>query len=129
MSRLLASRSAILAALEAGGLNASTTGKWSAPVVLVEPGDPWAGIGSLGKVRVGRWRLTAIAGRTDTAGAIERLAELVDDVDVALLKGVQGLELPTWSRPTDTSVDGAQYAASSATVQLRTPTPAQEVLP
>jgi hypothetical protein len=127
-SRLLASRATILAALEAGGVNSSTSGKWSAPCVLVEPGDPWAGVDlSLGRRRTGRWRLTAIAGRTDTDGAIEKLAELVDVVDVALL-AVQGLELPTWSRTSDTTVDGAAYSACTATVQLITPRP-EEVLP
>ena len=127
-SRLLASRTAILAALEAAQLNSATSGKWSAPVVLVEPGDPWAGVDlSLGRRRTGRWRLTVVAGRADTAGAIERLAELVDQVDAALL-AVRGLELPTWSRPSDLSLDGALYAAASSTVQLLTPTP-QEVIP
>ena len=128
MSRLLASRTAIVAALEAGGINAATTAKWSAPVVLVEPGDPWAGVElSLGRRRTGRWRVTAVAGRADTDGALERLADLVDRVDVALLT-VPGLELPTWSRPSDIQLDGASYAASSATIQLQTPT-LQEVLP
>ena len=127
-SRLLASRAAILAALEAAAINSATTGKWSAPVILVEPGDPWAAVDlSLGRRRTGRWRVTAVAGRADTAGALELLAELVDRTDVALLT-VPGLELPTWSRPFDMTLDGAQYAASSATIQLLTPTP-QEVLP
>jgi hypothetical protein len=128
VSRLLASRRLILDALEAGAVNASTTGKFSAPCVLVEPGDPWAGVDlSLGRRRTGRWRLTIVAGKADTAGAFEGLAELVDNVDAALLR-VHGLELPTWARPFDMTLDGAAYAASSATVQLLTPTP-QEVLP
>lgn len=128
MSRLLASRALILDALEAAELVVATTGKWSAPCVLVEPGDPWAAVDlSLGARRTGRWRLTLVAGRADSAGALERLAELVDGVDSALL-AVAGLQLPTWARPFDTQVDGAAYAATAATVQLLTPTP-QEVLP
>jgi hypothetical protein len=128
VSRLLASRSTIVAALHTGGVNVGVSGKWSAPVVLVEPGDPWAGVElSLGRRRTGRWRLTAVAGRADTEGAIEKLAELVDATDTALLT-VAGVELPTWARPFDMQLDGAAYAATSATVQLLTPTP-QEVLP
>ena len=127
-SRLLASRAGILAALEAAGIRTGTTGKWSAPAVLVEPGDPWAAVDlSLGARRTGRWRLTIVAGRADSAGALEALAELVDRVDVALLT-VPGVQLPTWARPFDTSLDGAAYAATAATVQLLTPSP-PEVLP
>jgi hypothetical protein len=128
VSRLLASRTLILDALEAGGVNTATTGKFSAPCVILEPGDPWAGVDlSLGRRRTGRWRLTLVAGKADSAGAFERLAELVDTVDAALLR-VASLELPTWARPFDTTLDGAAYAATSATVQLLTPTPL-EVLP
>jgi hypothetical protein len=128
-SRLLASRASILDALAAAGISSATTGKWSAPVVLVEAGDPWAAIevSGMGRRRAGRWRLTAVAGRADTAGALERLAELVDAVDAAFLT-LPGVELPTWARPFDMSLDGAQYAASSATVQLITPK-LEEVLP
>jgi hypothetical protein len=128
VSRLLASRAAILAALEAAGINSATTAKWSAPVVLVEPGDPWAAVDlSLGRRRTGRWRVTVVAGKADTEGAIEQLANLVDTVDAALLT-VPGLELPTWARPFDVELSGAKYAASGATIQLLTPT-LQEVLP
>ena len=38
VSRLMSSRTAIVGALEAGGVNAATTGKFSAPCVLVEAG-------------------------------------------------------------------------------------------
>lgn len=128
MSRLAASRTLILDALEAGGVNAATTGKFSAPCCLVEPGDPWAGVElSLGRRRTGRWRLTLVAGKQDSEGAFEALADLVDQADTALLK-VPGLELPTWARPSDYTLGGALYAATIATVQLLTPTP-QEVLP
>jgi len=127
-SRLAASRALLTAALEAAGIPYATTGKWNAPCVLLEPGDPWAGVElSLGQKRVGRWRLTLVAGRADSAGAFDVLAELVDRVDAALLT-VPGVQLPTYARPFDTSLDGAMYAATSATVQLLTPQPT-EVLP
>lgn len=128
MSRLSGSRADILGALEAAGIAHATTGKFAAPCVLVEPGDPWAAVElSLGARRVGRWRLTLVAGRADSAGALERLMQLVDDTDTALLT-VPGLQLPTWARPFDTTLDGAAYAATAATVQLQTKAP-QEVTP
>jgi hypothetical protein len=127
-NRLTASRGELLAALEAAGIAHSTTGKFAAPCVLVEPGDPWAAVDlSLGARRVGRWRLTLVAGRADSAGSLERLADLVDATDAALLT-VPGVQLPTWARPFDTTLDGAAYAATAATVQLQTKTP-QEVTP
>jgi len=126
VSRLLASRAVILAAFDAASIAHATTGKWSGPCVLIEPGDPWAGVElSLGAKRTGRWRLTLIAARADSAGALEILADFVDTVDVALLT-VAGLQLPTWTRPFDTDYGGAKYAATTATIQLITPSP-QEV--
>lgn len=120
MSRLLSSRAAILAALEAGGVNTATTGKFSAPCVLVEAGDPWAAVDlSLGRRRVARWRLYAIAGRADSDGVIELLAELVDQVDRAILR-VPGVQLPTWSRPINATVATIAYAASKSTIQTFT---------
>jgi hypothetical protein len=126
VSRLLSSRAAILAALEAGGVNTATTGKFSAPVVIVEAGDPWAAVDlSLGRRRTGRWRLTLVAGRADSDGVIESLAELVDRVDAALLR-LPGVQLPTWERPFNATEGGVVYAATAATIQALTeedPTP------
>jgi len=128
VSRLIQSRALILGALEAAAIPHATTGKFAAPCVLVEAGEPWAAVDlSMGARRTGRWRLTLVAGRADSAGSLERLAELVDDTDTALLT-VPGLQLPTWARPFDMQLDGAAYAATNATVQLLTPPP-QEVLP
>src|SRR5580765_3061943 len=116
MSGLLDARARILAGLEAGGVASSTTGQFSAPCVLVEPGDPWSVPDRLPR-RLSRWKLTAVAGRTDSEGAIETLAELVDQVDAALL-AVDGLQLPTWARPFDSMLGAVPYAATTATVQL-----------
>jgi hypothetical protein len=128
VSRLAGSRQLIVDALEAANLNPATTQQWAAPAVIVEPGDPWAAVDlSLGRRRTGRWLLTIVTGSTDTAGAFEELAELVDRTDAALLT-VPGVELPTWARPSDRSLDGALHASSSATIQLLTPRP-EEVLP
>ena len=81
----------------------------------------------MGRRRAGRWRMTAVAGRADTEGALEGLADASSiEFDAAFLT-VPGLELPTWARPFDMTLGGVPYAASSATVQLITPK-AEEVL-
>lgn len=121
MNRLIASRQLILDALEAAKITHSVTAKWSAPCVLVEPGEPWASVDlSLGAKRTGRWRLTLVAGRADTAGIMDSLANLVDVVDKALLT-IPGVQLPTWQRPFDIVLSGNSYAGTSATIQLITP--------
>lgn len=117
-SRALVDRSRLLEALEAHGIRTSTTGKLSAPVVLVEPGDPWSEPRRM-PGRVTRWDLTALAGRADSAGALEALGELVDEIDAAL-RAVPGCELPTWSKPTDYNVTGVPYAGVIATIQVAT---------
>lgn len=116
MSRLLDARDRILAGLEDGGIRTATTARLSAPVVHVEPGDPWSVPVRL-PGRVSRWRLTAIAGRADSEGAIGELGELLDKVDIAL-RSVDGCELPSWGKPADYTLDGVPYAGVVATVQL-----------
>lgn len=120
MSRLKASRDAIIAALQAGGLTVATTGQFAAPCVLVEPGEPWAAVDlSLGRKRTGRWKLTLVAGRVDTEGNQEKLMDLIDSADTALL-ALPGVELPTWGRPFDASLHGVVYAGTMATIQYIT---------
>jgi hypothetical protein len=116
MSRALDDRSRIIAALTAGGIRTATGGKLSAPVVLVEPGDPWSEPRRL-PGRVTRWQLMALAGRADSEGSLEKLGELVDAVDLAL-RAAPGCELPTWGRPTDYTITGVPYAGSIATIQV-----------
>lgn len=121
MSRLMATREAIDTALTQGGLRVSGTGQFTAPCVLLEAGDPWAGVDlSLRGKRTARWRLTLVAGRVDSTAALETLAELVDSADAALLT-LPGVQLPTWAKPFDASLDGQSYAATVATIQLLTP--------
>lgn len=117
-SRSLDTRARLLAALQAGGLRTATTGKFSAPVVLVEVGDPWSEPATLQGLRVTRWRLSAVVGRTDSEGAIAGLGELVDAIDAALVPA--GIQLPTWGQPFSAQLDGAAYATTVATVQLMT---------
>lgn len=116
----MGSRTAIIGALEAGGIRAATTGKFTAPCVIVEPGDPWAAVDlSMGRRRTARWKLTAVAGRADSEGAIEALATLVDRVDLALL-AIPGVQLPTWAKPFDAALQSVAYAASETTIQAMT---------
>ena len=115
------SREAIAEALEAGDIAVAIGGQLTAPCVLLEPGDPWADahyLAGRGR-RLGRWQLTAIAGRADTGAAYEELASLIDRIDTALL-AVKGLELPIWARPSDRTLGNVPYAATTATVQLLT---------
>lgn len=119
MSALLDGRAALLAALEAAAIaTATSSGSFAAPCVIVEPGDPWTVPVRL-PGRLSRWRLTAVAGRADTEGSLELLADLVDQVDAAL-RVVDGLQLPSWSRPVDRPIgtDSARYGLTVATVQL-----------
>jgi hypothetical protein len=118
MSRALDDRARILEALEAVGIRTGTTGQLSAPAVLVEPGDPWSEPRRM-PGRATRWQLTALAGRADTAGAFEKLGELVDLVDAAL-RTVPGCELPVWAKPADYQVTGVPYAGSVATIAIQT---------
>jgi hypothetical protein len=108
-------RARILAALEAVGVRTATTGKLSAPVVHVEPGDPWSEPRRL-PGRVSRWQLTAYAGATDSEGNFATLGDLIDSVDTAL-RTLPGCELPAWSKPADYTVGGVPMAGAMATVQ------------
>ena len=119
MSRLGESRDTITAALAAAGLTVSTTGKFAAPCVLVEPGEPWAGLNVLARARVAHWRLTLVAGRADSAGALDSLMALVDATDAAILT-LPGVSLPTWARPFDATLDGSAYAATQGTIETPT---------
>ena len=114
MSTLTNARALLLAAFEAQGVRTATTGQFSAPVVLVEPGDPWTEPHRL-PGRLSRWRLTAIGGRADTEGALDALGDLIDRTDRAL-KTVPGASLPTWARPVDYTLGGVPYAATVATI-------------
>lgn len=118
MSRLLDARDAILTALEVAGLKAFTTGRLTAPCILVEPGDPWSGPSQLrgGGRRLTRWQLTAIAGKANSAGAYAALATLVDGVDTALLD-LRDCQLPVWAQPHDYLLGSVPYAASVATIE------------
>jgi hypothetical protein len=116
--RLTDERALILAALETGAVRTATAGRLAAPVVLVEPGDPWSEPARL-PGRVSRWRLTAIAGRADTEQAYAELAALVDAVDAAL-RGLPGCSLPTWAMPRDVTLEGVPYAASLGTITYTT---------
>jgi sugar phosphate isomerase/epimerase len=117
-SRALGDRARILEALDAAGVRTATSGKMTAPVVVVEPGDPWTEPRRL-PGRVTRWRLTAYAGKADTEGSLAELGELVDRIDAALRK-VQGCELPTWAKPADYTLDGAARAGSVGTIEIST---------
>ena len=115
MSTIRASRDRITGSLTAGGVRVATGGKFAAPCVLVEPGDPWTEPARM-PGRLVRWKLTAVGGRADTEAAIEVLGELVDDVDAALRAGSRSISLPSWAMPVDLTLGGVAYAASVAAI-------------
>lgn len=117
-SRALADRARILDALAAAEIRTATSGKLSAPVVVVEPGDPWSEPKRL-PGRVTYWRLTAYVGKADTEGGLVELGEMIDRIDAALRK-VGGCSLPTWAKPADYQLDGASRAGSIGSVEIGT---------
>ncbi len=109
MSRLGDARAQILEALRAGGVRTGTTARYSAPAVILEPGDPWSTPARM-PGRDSRWQLTAIAGSADSDAAYAELAELVDRVDAAL-RTIDGCGWPTWNKPRDATGD-VQYPSA-----------------
>jgi hypothetical protein len=117
MSRLGATREALAAALEGSGVRTATGGRFAAPCILIEPGEPWIDRESpSNRLRV-RWRLTAIAGRSDTAAAYDGLADLIDLVDTALLS-LRGVSLPSWGAPHDQQLGNVAHPVSVGTVLM-----------
>jgi hypothetical protein len=122
-------RSRIIATFTDAGIRAPTGGKFTAPCVLVEPGDPWAEplkLGGGSARRTSHWRLIAVAGKIDTDAAYLALAELVDAIDVALrsARAEDGSpiypSLPTWARPADMELGGVPYGTSIGSITLTT---------
>lgn len=99
MSRLGAARARILESLMLGSVRAGTSGRFSAPAVILEPAEPWS-VPARMPGRDSRWQLTAVSGSGDADTALEEIADLIDRCDVALRR-LDGCGLPTWSRPAD----------------------------
>jgi hypothetical protein len=102
MSRLGAARARILESLVIGGVRAGTSGRFSAPAVILEAAEPWS-VPARMPGRDSRWQLTAVAGSGDADTALEEIADLIDRCDVALRR-LDGCGLPTWSKPRDSVV-------------------------
>ena len=117
MSRLAASREQLTDALEGSGIRTATGGRFAAPCVLVEPGEPWIDRETPSRRVLVRWKLTAIAAATDTGAAYDQLAELVDTIDAALLS-LRGVSLPSWGAPRDINLGNVAHPASVAFVLI-----------
>jgi hypothetical protein len=124
---LVIARSRLIATFTEAGIRAPTGGQFSAPCVLVEPGDPWAEPLRLGggtAHRTSHWRLTAIAGKVATDQAYTALAELVDSIDLALRAAHDEVgspiypQLPTWQRPSYLELGGVPYGSAIADITL-----------
>jgi hypothetical protein len=116
-SRLAATRDRLADALDGSGIRTALGGRFSAPCVLIEPAEPWIDRDTPSSRLQVRWKLTAIAGRTDTAAAYDALADLIDAVDVALLS-LRGVSLPTWGAPHDLTLGNVAHPASVAVVLM-----------
>lgn len=119
MSRAIDARNRLAEALSAAGVRTAYGGRFAAPCVLIEPAEPWILRETVGRSLRISWRLTAIAGRSDTGAAYEELGEFVDSVDRALLT-IRGVSLPSWGAPHNVDLGNVQHAASSAAVLMHT---------
>jgi hypothetical protein len=117
VSRLTATRERLVDALEGSGIRTAVGGRFAAPAILVEPAEPWIDRDTPSTRLQARWKLTAIAGRSDTAAAYDQLALLIDQVDTALLS-LRGVSLPTWGAPHDLTLGNVAHPASVATVLM-----------
>lgn len=117
MSRLSDARQRLADALDGSGIRTTFGGRFAAPVVLIEPAEPWVERATASARIVTRWKLTAIAAATDTAAAYDGLADLIDGADVALLS-LRGVSLPSWGAPHDLSLGNVAHPAATGTVLM-----------
>ena len=117
MSRLTDTRNRLATALAAAGLRTATGGRFAAPVVLLEPAEPWIDRDTTShRVQV-RWQLSAIARAGDSGAAYDELAALIDAIDAALLT-LDGVSLPTWGAPHDVTLGNVAHPTSTGTVLM-----------
>jgi hypothetical protein len=119
VSRLLDARARLADALTGSGVAVAFGGRFAAPCVLIEPGEPWISRERASRPMESRWRITAIAGRSDTTGAYDELGAMIDHIDRALLS-IRGVSLPSWSAPRDLNLGNVEHPASTASVLIYT---------
>jgi hypothetical protein len=115
--RLIAARERIADALVGSGLRVAYGGRFAAPCVLLEPAEPWIERATASRNLRTRWRVTAIAGRTDTEAAYDELAAMIDATDAALLS-LRGASLPSWGAPHDVTLGNVAHPAAVGTIEL-----------
>lgn len=117
MSGITASRLALGQALATAGLRVSyDPGMVQPPAVLVTPADPWVSPSNLvTRSRALRWRLVAVAGRTDATVTLEDLEDLVAATLLAV-HTLDGWGTPTYDAPGTVDLGGAQYLAAMGRV-------------
>ena len=119
MSRLLDARARLADALTGSGVAVAFGGRFAAPCVLIEPADPWVSRERASRPMESRWRVTAIAGSSDTLGAYDELGDMVDAIDRALLS-IRGVSLPSWGAPHNVKLGNVEHPTSAATVLIYT---------
>lgn len=93
---LLRCRDELVGILRAAGVPTLevVSGRFVAPIALVEPGDPFVAPATLGGAwRMVRWRVVLAVGASDAAGTLTRMAELTELVVLAIGRA------PGWSTP------------------------------
>ena len=116
-SRVMRARARLADALEGSGVRTALGGRFAAPCVLIEPGEPWVSRERASSSLEVHWKLTAIAGRTDTGAAYDALGALIDEVDRALLS-LRGVSLPSWGAPHNVDLGNVSHAASTGVVLM-----------
>ena len=119
MSRLLDARARLADALTGSGVSVAFGGRFAAPCVLIEPGEPWISRERASRPLESRWKCTAIAGRSDTLAAYDELGAMIDEIDRALLS-IRGVSLPSWGAPHDVTLGNVSHPASTAFVLIFT---------
>jgi hypothetical protein len=114
--QILATRDQLLAALTTAGIETAYAAGERVPVpgVIMEPGDPWidhAGVLRGATQRIS-WNVAPVAGKSDAAGILDELAELIEATWAALASlvgGAGGWTTPTVSAPRLRTVNGADH--------------------
>lgn len=96
------------------------SGRFVAPVAIVEPGNPFVSPAPLGGAwRLVRWRVVLVVGASDAAGTLSRMAELTERVVLAIT-AAPGWTAPEVSGPRLLRVVGVEGGYTCAELSVQT---------
>lgn len=90
------------------------SGVWSAPCVILEPGNPWLEPGQIGGAALVRYRVHCIVDRGDWSG----LTVAIDTARATIL-AAPGWTVPTVSAPVILERKGASYLSAELAAHVR----------